>query len=224
MTFPRVSVICIAKDEGELAEKEKQLSTQTYQDYEFVGVAGGTIPEAWNRGVEAARGEILVFTETDATPVNDQWLSDLVNSVTDDRCIVKGLEVTGLPFDLSNLACRRSVLAGNRFREDFRWAEDSELFCRLKSLGYELRHVQVAPVIHLQKMRSKRRIRRAFRYGLYQARLRYLYGDREMVSGAGLAVKMLIQASLDLLGLAIGYILYWPERRKRALKPAKGAR
>jgi hypothetical protein len=222
VTAPRVSVICIARDEGELAEKEKQLGTQHYRSYEFVGIAGGTIPEAWNRGIDRAQGEILVFTETDATPVDDRWLGDLVDAVTGERCIVKGLEITGLPFDLSNLACHRSVLAENRFRDDFHWAEDTELFCRLKSLGYELRHVQAAPVVHLQKMQSKRRIRRAFRYGLYQARLRYLYGDREMVSGAGLALKMLIQSVLSLIGMAVGYLVYWPERRRRG--PEAGMR
>lgn len=223
MTSHRVSVICIAKDEAELAEKERLLSAQSYRDYEFIGVAGGTIPEAWNRGIARAQGEILVFTETDATPVNDQWLGDLVHAVTDDRCLVKGLEITGLPYDLSNLACHRSVFAANRFREDFLWAEDTELFCRLKSLGYELRHVQAAPVIHLQKMESKRRIRRAFRYGVYQARLRHMYGDRESVGGANLAVKMLVQAGLTLLGLGAGYLLHWPERCKRIMKSVTSA-
>jgi GT2 family glycosyltransferase len=224
MTLPKVSVICIAKDEGELVEKERQLAAQSFRDFEFVGVAGGTIPEAWNRGIERARGEILVFTETDATPVTDRWLAELVAAVTDGRSLVKGLEVTGLPYDLSNLACHRSVLEGNRFREDFRWAEDSELFCRLKQLGYELRHVQAAPVIHLRKMGSKRRIRRAFRYGLYQAKLRYLYGDRDMVSGGELALKVLLQAGLSLLGLTVGYIVYWPLRLRRAGKSATSTR
>lgn len=216
--MPRVSVISIALVENEFEGLYRSLAQQTFQDFEFIGEVGGTIPEAWNRAIRRASGEILVFTETDATPVNKYWLEELVNGVPDERTIVKGLEITGQPWDLANLACYRAVLQDVKFDENFLWAEDSELFCRLKHLGYELQHIPAAPVIHLQKMRSKRRIRRAFRYGLYQAKLCYMYGDREMVSGADLAAKVLVQACLTLLGLIAGYILYWPAWLKRVVR------
>jgi hypothetical protein len=215
MTSPRVSVICIARDERELAEKEEQLSAQSYRDYEFVGAAGGTIPEAWNRAIERAQGEILVFTETDATPVNERWLEELVASVPNERTIVKGPEVNTLPLDMCSLACHRSALADLRFDESFRWAEDSELFCRLRHQGCEFQHVTVTPVMHLNRFASRRFIRRAFRYGMYNARMRLRYSDPMLISGVEQAGIRLVAAVLNLLGLAIGYVVYWPERLRR---------
>lgn len=209
---PAVSVICIARTREELEAKHTQLRSQTFKDFEFVGEAGGTIPEAWNRAIGRARGEILVFTETDASPVSDRWLNELVAAVPDERTLVKGLEVTALPWDLSNLACHRQVFTGVKFDERFRWAEDSELFCRLRDKGYEFEDVRVAPVVHLQKLYSKRLIRRAFRYGMYQARLRHWYRDPVLVAGLDYAGKRLIAALLNLLGLAAGYVIYLPER------------
>jgi GT2 family glycosyltransferase len=219
VVVPKVSVISIARLPTEFAPLREALSRQTFRDFEFVEEAGGTIPEAWNRAIARAQGEILVFTETDATPVNEHWLEELVNSIPDDRTIVKGLEITGAPWDLANLAAHRSVFADARFDESFLWAEDTELFCRLKRQGYKFIRVDKAPVIHRHKMGSKRALRRAFRYGVYQARLRLRYGDDGVeVAGIGDAVKRLLGSFLNLIGIVMGYLLYLPRRlfRKRA--------
>lgn len=211
--MPRVSVISIALQEKEFAPLRRVLARQTYRDFEFVGEAGGTIPEAWNRAIARARGEILVFTETDATPVDERWLEQLVSSVPDEKTIVKGLEVSGSPWDMANLAAHRSVFADARFDESFVWAEDTELFCRLKQRGYRLLRVDTAPVIHRHKLGSKRMTRRAFRYGVYHARLRLMYGDNGVeIAGVGYAGVMLLRAVLNLVGLVWGYLLYWPGR------------
>jgi hypothetical protein len=211
--MPKVSVICISKTPSELDGKAAQLRGQTLQDFEFIGESGGTIPEAWNRAIQRSTGEILVFTETDAQPIAPTWLEELVNAASDPAIIVKGLEVTGQPWDLSNLACHRLVLQDVRFDESFRWAEDTELFCRLKSMGYRLEQVPKAPVIHLRKSGSKRAYRRAFRYGVYQARLHYRYGPDELASGLGAPAKLLAASVLRILGLLLGYAAFWPERR-----------
>jgi GT2 family glycosyltransferase len=212
---PRVSVVSIALDEAEFAPLREALARQSYRDYEFVGVTGGSIPEAWNEGIRRARGDILVFTETDATPVDERWLGQLVESVPDERTVVKGLEITGVPWDLANLAAHRSVFEGERFDEAFRWAEDTELFCRLKDRGVRLLQVDTAPVIHPQKLRSKRTLRRGFRYGLYWARLQHRYADPIELGSADQALRTIAGAALNLLGLAVGYVVYWPERRRR---------
>jgi GT2 family glycosyltransferase len=210
-----VTVICIALREEEFEPVLQALARQTFQDYEFVGVTGGAIPEAWNQAIRQARGELLVFTETDARPVNEHWLEELVNSVPDDVTIVKGLEITGSPLDLSNLAARRRIFEGVQFDERFRWAEDTELFCRLKQQGYRFQQVDCAPVIHRSKTGSKHYMRRAFRYGLYWARLSYRYPDPVELAGFSLVVKNLLAATLNLFGLLTGYLIYWPERRRR---------
>lgn len=194
------------------------LKQQTYQDFEFIGEAGGSIPEAWNRAIARAQGEILVFTETDARPVNEHWLEELVNSVTDEKTIVKGLEVTGSPWDMANLAAHRSVFQNIQFDEKYKWAEDTEVFCRLKEAGYKLQRADLAPVIHLSKAGSKRYIRRSFLYGLYWSRLRHRYAEPIELANIKQAGKMLLAATLNILGSAIGWMIYWPERKKRRIQ------
>jgi GT2 family glycosyltransferase len=224
VTTERISVICIARTQEELLEKRERLRTQTLQDFEFVGEAGGTIPQAWNRAIARAQGQILVFTETDARPVDEHWLEQLVAAIPDEHTMVKGLEINSLPWAMDNLACHRSVLANVRFNEEFLWAEDTELFCRLRREGYELRQVAVAPVIHLGRLASRRFLRRAFRYGIYNARLRLRYREPVLVSGIEAAWGRMLAGALNLLGLGVGYLVYWPERFTRRDKGSERER
>lgn len=210
-----VSVISIALSEKDFEALKENLASQSFHDFEFIGEVGGTIPEAWNRAIRRARGEILVFTETDARPVNQDWLSELVENVQRTSTIVKGLEVTQAPLDMSNLAGYRQAFLDNPFDENFKWAEDTELVCRLKNAGHTIVQLDCAPVIHLQKSRSRRHIRRAFRYGLYWARLRYLYPGTPDVAGLDEILKLLVKSVLNLLGYFAGLLVYLPERLKR---------
>ncbi len=208
---PKVSVICIALSQDEFIPIQEKLSRQTFQDFEFVGESGGTIPEAWNRAIQKSKGEILVITETDASPVNNYWLEDLINSIPDQNSIIKGLEITESPWDLSNIAAYRSIFDNVKFDEEFRWAEDTEMFSRLKQKGVKMVQVNTAPVIHSRGSRSKHYYRRAFRYGLYWARLRYRYKDPVEIFGVMDGLKILTKTILNLLGMGLGYLLYWPE-------------
>jgi GT2 family glycosyltransferase len=220
--MPRVSVISIALQSEEFEPLRLALSRQTFQDFEFVGEAGGTIPEAWNRAIDRAKGDILVFTETDATPVNERWLEELIGSIPDKDTIVKGLEIVGSPWDLANLAAHRDVFSDARFDESFLWAEDTELFCRLKQKGYRLSRVDTAPVIHRHKIGSKRMTRRAFRYGVYQARLHLMYGEEGVeIAGVAHAGKTLLRACLTLVGIVAGYLIYGPKKLVRSIASTK---
>jgi GT2 family glycosyltransferase len=116
---------------------------------------------------------------------------------------------------MSNLAGYRSAFQAADFDEEFLWAEDTDYFSRLKSMGYRLVQVNTAPVIHLRKLRSKRQIRRAFRYGLYWAKLRHRYTDPVEIAGFSQVAKMLVARVLNLLGLAVGYVIFFGERRYR---------
>jgi hypothetical protein len=214
-TAPKVSVISIALAQQDFDGIKDILSRQSFRDFEFVGEVGGTIPEAWNRAIQRARGEILIFTETDARPLNDTWIEDLINGLEDKSTIVKGLEITETLWDMSNLAGYRELFLNAHFNERFRWAEDTELLCRLKKSGYRMIFLEAAPVVHVEKSRSRRQIRRGFRYGLYWARLRHRYRNHEDVSGFVEIFKALMKAGLNLLGYSIGYLLYMPERRMR---------
>jgi len=210
-----VSVISIALSEKDFEALKDNLASQSFRDFEFIGEVGGTIPEAWNRAIRRARGEILVFTETDAQPVNQHWLAELVEQVQRTSAIVKGLEVTQAPLDMSNLAGYRQTFLDNPFDEKFLWAEDTELVCRIKNEGHAIIQLDCAPVIHLQKSRSRRHIRRAFRYGLYWARLRYLYPGTHDVAGLDEILKMLVKSVLNILGYFAGLLIYLPKRLKK---------
>jgi hypothetical protein len=115
--MPSVPVISIARSSEEFQPLRQALSRQTLCDFEFVGESGGTIPEAWNRAIVRAMGEILVFIEADASPVDEHWLEELANSVPNEKTIVKGLEVTDSTWDMANLAAHRNVFADARFDE-----------------------------------------------------------------------------------------------------------
>jgi hypothetical protein len=215
--IPKVSVISIALKAEEFEPLVNNLTHQTFQDYEFVGEAGGSIPEAWNRAIRRARGDILVFTETDAKPVNERWLEEMVTGLVDEKTILKGLEITSSSFDLTNLAAHRSAFENVRFDKRFKWSAETDLLSRLKAQGYRLVQLRKAPVMHFQKSYSKHYMRRSFYYGLYWARLRRRYSDPVDPANVALAGKILAAALLNLLGLVIGYFVYLPERfyRKR---------
>jgi hypothetical protein len=212
--FPMVSVIVIGTEQAEYGLLQSILALQTYQDYEFICETDNRISDAWQRAVARARGEILVFLAPGARPVDNRWLEELVAGVSDERTIVKGLEVTSSPLDPSSLAGYRQAFLEHPFDENFPWSEDTELFCRLKSDGYRFVQLECAPVIHLSKPGSRTYRRRAFRYGVYWSRLRHRYAEPVELAGGVETFKEIVKASLYLLGMAVGAVLYWPEGRR----------
>ena len=212
---PKVSVISIALKSEEFLPIIENLSRQTYQDYEFVGEAGGTIPEAWNRAIQRARGELVVLTETDATPLDERWLEEMVTSLLEEKMFVKGLEVTSTFWNLSNLAIHRKAFFENQLDESFGWAADHEILCRLQTQNYRLVQLHRAPVVHLKKSSSRHYLRRGFLYGLYWTRLQYRYPNPLDLSDVKYASNLFLASLLNLLGLFIGFIIYFPERRYR---------
>jgi GT2 family glycosyltransferase len=202
----RLSVICIVKNETELVKKQEQLKNQTFQEFEFIGITGGTIPEAWNRGIAKAHGEILVFTETDAKPVGENWLAELVSAINDDKTIVKGLEITNTPLDFSNLAVHRRAFDAIELDKNFKWAEDTELFCRLKENGYKFNQLHSAPVIHFSKPGSEIFIRRSFRYGLYRSKMHHRFSDPVELASPVIVLKTIIALLISQIGFWAGQI------------------
>ena len=157
----------------------------------------------------------MVFTETDAKPVDEHWLKEMVASLPDEKTIVKGLEAREISWDLSNLAIHRNVFLNQRFDESFGRAADSEFLSRLKVQGYRLAPLSTAPIVHLKKAASRRYIRRAFQYGLYWARLRYRYSDPVELITLVQVGNVLKASLLNLIGLLIGWVIYLPERHLR---------
>jgi hypothetical protein len=214
---PLVSVLVIARTAAETAEIELHLSRQRFRDFELIVEWGDTIPRAWNRALARARGTYIVFTETDARPLSEWWLTQLVEQMNgDDQRMVKGLEVVGTPWNLSNVIVSRATLQGMAFDEGFRWAEDTDLFSRLLAAGCSLERREVAPVFHSFDPVSRKALRRAFGYGMYWARIRHRYPQPvERAEFSRLLLQLAI-TTVQILGMACGWLRYLPERRARA--------
>lgn len=208
----RVSVISIALRPEEFTPLIEGLQRQTFQDFEFIGAAGGSIPSAWNRALRAARGEIVVFTETDARPVNENWLEEMVAGLTVPAMIVKGLEIIRQELDFSNLAIPRKVFESFDFDPTFGAMADLELCLRLQEAGYAINLLQRAPVIYLEKARRQRVYRNAFRYGWMWARLRQRYGEIEALQPLAFGKAALQPALRQLGGMVVGAMLNLAEK------------
>jgi glycosyltransferase involved in cell wall biosynthesis len=212
---PKVSIITIALKPEEFNPVLAHLSKQTYQDFEFIGEAGGSIPSAWNRAIKRARGEILVFTETDAQPINEYWLDEMVNEVSDSQTIVKGLEVTTSPFDFSNLAVHRNIFNDNLFNKSYHLLSDIELLSKLKGKNYHLVAIDKAPIINYAKAYNRHFLRKSFRYGFEWGRLKKHYKEPVQVPDLSFLTNRLIASFYLLVGMFFGYFIYLPERKKR---------
>lgn len=211
--MPQVSLITIAKNDEQIEGLRQALSRQTWQDFELISSTGSTSPEAWTSALRRASGNILVFLDVDARPVDERWLGELVSELTNEKTIVKGLEITASPLDPSSLAGFRQAFVDHPFDESYPWAEDTELFCRLKASGYRFTQLACAPVIHPSKPGSKTVLRRAFRYGIYYQRLRRHYRDPVELNGFVQTFKLLVASLLNILGVLVGS---WVYRQKSA--------
>ena len=134
----------------------------------YIAVRGAHGPAAArNRGWQAARGEIIAFTDDDTIP-DPRWLAHGIGAFrpeiaavwghvsmpipqvpTDYERDAKGLE--GAEFVTANCFVRRSALdAVGGFDERFRlaWREDSDLLFMLLARGFEVIGAPDAVVLH----------------------------------------------------------------------------
>lgn len=177
----QVSVLITAKDPQELKTKVEELRKQDYPSFEIVATLGGTIAQGYNRAVRKAKGKVLVFTETDVSPISRSWLRQLVQHVRAGE-VVKGMELVPTSFNFSNLACFSDVAKRFPLDEGFVVAEDMEWRERLGRHGIRIRNVYDAPVFHLRRPVSTKAYRRAYQYGRAFVRLRRAYDLPEFKS------------------------------------------
>lgn len=171
MDEPTLSVVTIGRSEDEIDRLREHLREQTYDDYEFVYSTEPGIPQAWNDALSRARGSIVVFTETDARPVFDDWLETIAEEFDpDEDDVVYFGEYRGpSSFNFANTALRRSLVEGRPLDESFPVGEDSEFFARLDKRGVRFDENRVSPVYHEAKSTS-RYLSRSFEYGMADAR------------------------------------------------------
>ncbi len=213
---PLVSVLIIARKKEECDEITAHLSRQSLNDFEVITEVGGTIPQAWNRALARAKGHFIVFTETDARPLDERWLEQLVASMDDEKTVIKGLEVNHSPWNLCNTIMKREALIERGFDESFLCAEDTELLSYLRCRGYRLEKRAIAPVIHAVRADSPKAVRRAFRYGINWMRIRHRYVDAVEPVPFDWLIRRLLIVILQTLGMFVGWAYSFKERRLRA--------
>ena len=141
-----------------------------------------TIPEQRNRGLELAKGDLVVFIDASCVPV-DNWLSSLRNTIESGEYVVCGPCRPSNPKNLVhyieehsakayvsecttiNVAVRRVIIDRvGQFDTNLTYGEDVDYFWRVKDAGYKLCYDPNAGVTHDYGDMEEQR-RRAFRYG-----------------------------------------------------------
>ncbi|MCR8501752.1 MAG: glycosyltransferase [Candidatus Korarchaeota archaeon] len=227
--MPKVSVISIAKHEAEFERLKRALERQTFRDFEFITSTKGSIPEAWNDALSRAKGEIIVFIESDAFPLNERWLEEIVSNFR-KGAVLKGLEINPTSLNLSNLVCDAEIFRRFRFDESFKCAEDTELFARLRKMGIEIGFVNAFPVVHVPSRTWKKTLSRSFKSGMYFMKIMYMHGKENIdnintqnfksnyIHPISNRLRIIVENILVLLGLLIGAVIYIPILIKYKLK------
>jgi glycosyltransferase involved in cell wall biosynthesis len=230
--MPKFSIISIAKRETELENLLKALAAQTFRDFEFVTSTCGTIPEAWNDAISRARGDYIIFIESDSFPLNNQWLEE-ISRIAEKGAVLKGIEINPTDLNLCNIVADASVIKAERFDTNFSICEDTELFARLRSKGVKLATVMSFPAVHSPTLTWQKTMSRSFIRGVYFAKIFYLYGRenvddinkrrlrRNYVNPVAERVRVITENVLTLLGEFVGLIYCLPalmERRSRRKK------
>lgn len=187
---------------------------------------------ARNRGARAARGDVLVFTDSDCRPRRD-WLEQLARGFTSDdvaavaggygimnpenllaRCVHHEIIyrhrflMPDYPrsFGSYNVAIRRDVFFPvNGFDESYRRAsgEDNDLSYRILKSGKKIYFARQALVDHRHPWRLARYLKEQFRHGYWRARMYRVHPD--MMAGDGYTFwKDAVEAPLSLLVLFSG--------------------
>jgi rhamnosyltransferase len=150
-----------------------------------------------NRAMEATDGDVVVFLNSDCSPVDSAWLRNLTRAMADESlAAVFGRQVPRPGchpihardiedtygdgskqkywrhcFSMASSALRRSVWETAGFREDIRYSEDIEWTWRVRGLGFGIRYVPDAVVRHSHDYGLWRFYRRHYGEGEAEARI-----------------------------------------------------
>ena len=217
----KISVISIARRDSEFDRLRLALADQTFRDFEFITSTKGTIPQAWNDAISRTEGELIVFTESDALPLNNHWLADIA-AVAGDNVLLKGLEIKPTDLDLCNFVCSSSIIKEAKFDESFKNCEDVELFSRLRKKGLQVQFINSFPVIHAPSQNWRKTMTRALTLGMNFTKVIYLHGRQNIddvnsrnikgnhINPVSNRIRIIVEQFLILLGLVLGSVRYLP--------------
>jgi O-antigen biosynthesis protein len=225
----RASVVVIVRNDVRVVRCVEALRAQTLaaDDWELIVVDNGStdgtadslrrlgivplheprrgMPYARNRGLAAARGEIVAFTDADCVPAKE-WLSELLDAFAPGIAAVGGRIVKTEPrsaFEVAvrelvpgeqrsvqylpmfpapyvvtaNAAYRRELLLDlDGFDERFFSGADVDMSWRIARAGHRITTCSSAVVSHANRTSAAQHARQFFRYGLGHALLAKKYG------------------------------------------------
>lgn len=141
-----------------------------------------------NQGMRRASHEWVVFLNSDATPTDNRWLTELLTVATNhehlgaafsrqiprpdckavyahdyDRCFGPNRESVNWPNFFSMVSCVTSKSVWNEFpfREDLQYAEDDEWSRRMKNAGWHIAFAEKSQVIHSHNYTLRQAYKRA---------------------------------------------------------------
>jgi glycosyltransferase involved in cell wall biosynthesis len=219
----KAEVLVIDASDGRLdhirGEYEDQISWIKYTRPHGVRIS---IPHQRNAGVQAASGEIIVFTDAGCVP-EPGWLDGIVAPLLEGESMTHGLTlgaVGGMKLhdrlaaekvqsrylsecSTINTAFRRVVYEEvEGFDEGFAYGSDVDFSWRVVASGYRIRSAPDAAVRH-DWGTSKRQVRRAYLYGKARARLYRKHPGR--LRGALREDPIFVIYPLFLLGLPLTF-------------------
>jgi GT2 family glycosyltransferase len=221
MRFMKVSVVLIARSENELKDVLKDLKKQSYRNFEVIKVIGEMkIPEAWNEGIRKARGNIILFTESDVRLPKD-WVRKMINLVKKKE-FAMGSEVitTRRNFNMCCVGIKAKIAKKVLFDETFDTCEDTEWFERLKQMGFKIEREREPVVYHYKSIDPKKTFLRAFKNGKNHIRIWLKHDNPEMnfkriVFSRGFYITKEI---IQLVGVVWGLIRYFYLIPRKILK------
>jgi len=176
----KVSIVSIAKNKKELEPLMNRLKKQTFKDWEFVYSTKKGIPQAWNDAFSKAKGKIIITTESDAMPLTDTWIEELVNALeklNSTLVFVRGLEFQPTSWCWCNTVFYAETIKKHKLDKSYPIAEDTEFFSRLHyKYNYKGYTLNIAPVMHVKKFKGVwKEIKNHYLYGKLHARIKNNY-------------------------------------------------